>query len=104
MKILNQHLNYPKAQLIEPNLKGYIHIGIELDYSRFPFYLFESKKKKDVIKTSKEALNDLLKRPGVEKLNLFKAIIKPPIKQPLNFNIAGQKQYYKCPTLFQEVL
>jgi|GEM_PF-4131903 hypothetical protein len=33
MKIVNEHLNYPKAELISPNTKGYLHIGLEVDSS-----------------------------------------------------------------------
>ncbi len=81
MKIVNKHLNYPKAELISPNTKGYLHIGVEVDYSLFPFFLFTSKTKKEIINKANQLLSEIKKQKGVDTVSLFKAVILPPAKQ-----------------------
>jgi len=81
MKIVNSHLQYPKAELISPNSKGYIHIGVEIDYSPFPFFLSTSKKKKEIISRANETVKEIRALGGVEVVSLFQAVIMPPARQ-----------------------
>lgn len=82
MQIVNQHLKYPRAPLIEPNRTGYIHIGIEIDDSRLPFFLFSSNAKKTIISRAKLFAESLAARPDVNTANVFRAVVRPPLDQP----------------------
>ncbi|MEQ9366391.1 MAG: hypothetical protein RIF32_19275 [Leptospirales bacterium] len=82
MRIVNQHLKYPRAPLIEPNRTGYIHIGIEIDDTRLPFFLFSSAAKKTVIARAKIVSETLAARPDVNTAHVFRAVARPPLDQP----------------------
>ena len=90
MKIVNEHLNYPKAELISPNTKGYLHIGLEVDYSLFPFFLFTSTRKKEIINKTNQLLSEIEKQQGVDTVSLFRAVIMPPAKQSYLDSIKGE--------------
>ena len=81
MKIVNSHLKFPKAKLIDPNTKGYIHIAVEADYSSFPFFLSASKTKKEILGKANQLLTGIKKQEGVQAVSLFKAAIMPPARQ-----------------------
>lgn len=89
MKIVNQHLNYPKAQLMEPNKKGYIHIGVEVDHSPFPFFLPDSSKKRELLQKAGELLEKISGMDGVSSASLFRAAMMPPAKQSFLDSIKG---------------
>ena len=80
MKLVNEHLNYPKAKLIEPNTKGYIQIAAKIDTTPFPFFLRTSKKKKQIINWLDRILTKTSNIDGVQEINSFKAVIIPPAK------------------------
>lgn len=89
MKIVNQHLNYPKAPLMEPNKKGYIQIGIEVDYSPFPFFLSDSSKKRELLEKAGEMLEKISRMEGVSAASLFRAAMMPPARQSFLDSIKG---------------
>lgn len=100
MKIVNQHLNYPKAELITPNIKGYIHIGVEIDVSVFPFFLSTSKRKKDIIKNSDQILTEIARQESVETISSFRATIMPTVKQNYLESIKSDIQVAKFDVAF----
>lgn len=82
MQIVNQHLEYPRAPLIAANGTGYIHIGIEVDLSPVPFYLFDSAAKKLVLARAKLFAQTLAGHADVSAANVFRAAVCPPLNQP----------------------
>ncbi|MCR9141043.1 MAG: hypothetical protein NXI24_02140 [bacterium] len=82
MQIVNQHLQYPRAPLVEPNRSGYIHVGIEVDRSRLPFFLFTSNAKKTILARAKSFAESLAGRSEVKAANVFRAVVRPPVNQP----------------------
>ncbi len=82
MQIVNQHLKYPRAPLIEPNATGYIHVGIEVDDSRIPFFLFDSNVKKTILARAKLFAETLAMRADVNTASAFRAVVRPPLDQP----------------------
>lgn len=81
MKIVNEHLQYPETKLMPPNIKGYLHIAVEVDSNRLPFYLFKSRKKRNLIKQAKELLRKIDRLAGVDASYLFSAMLRPPARQ-----------------------
>jgi len=80
MKIVNQHLKFQKASLVEPSKSFYLHIAAEIDYSPFPFFLSTSSKKKQLIEKSKKWCNELKNENGVVSAVVFRANLIPPGK------------------------
>jgi len=80
MKIVNKHLNYPKAELITPNSKGYIQIAAQIDSTPFPFFIRMSKKKREIIKYIDNLLTSIAKLNGIETISSFKTMVIPPAK------------------------
>jgi len=82
MQIVNQQVKYPPAPLIDPNTRGYIHLAFEVDDSKIPLYLFASRRKKNLLARAKVFAKTLETRSDVNTANVFRAVIRPPIKQP----------------------
>lgn len=83
LKIVNSHLDYDNVSLIEPSNHYFLHIAIEMDKVRTPFYFFESSLKKEVIKKSKTFCTNLLSQHQVAEAHVFKAILIPPGRSKL---------------------
>lgn len=82
MRIVNQHLNYPRATLIEPNTKGYIHAAFEVDDSLLPICFSMSRMKRKLLERAKDFAGQLHSREEVTAANVFRAVVRPPLKQP----------------------
>ncbi|CAL2085646.1 conserved protein of unknown function [Tenacibaculum sp. 190524A02b] len=80
LKIVNRHLNYDHVTLTNPSPHYYIHIALEIDHSPFPFFLFESKLKKKILKKATLFCSEVLKYSNVIEANVFKALLIPPGK------------------------
>ena len=76
IKIVNEHLKFPKVNLKEPLQEGFILISAEVD-KRTSFW-GESKSKKNLIKQLKELSGALRKDKQVQDATLFKASLFPP--------------------------
>ncbi|MBD2866827.1 hypothetical protein [Paenibacillus oceani] len=77
MKIVNDHLQFPKASLVKCNDYGYIHVAAELEKPIGPFPRSTERKRK-VILQSKEISNRLRELPDVRNVNVFEALVIPP--------------------------
>lgn len=83
LNIVNQHLKFNKVQLIAPSESAYLHIAAEIDHSPFPFFLWESTKKKAVLSAAKNWCAQLQKTNGIINAAVFKACVIPPGKGKL---------------------
>ncbi|XID92284.1 hypothetical protein ACF3MZ_28080 [Paenibacillaceae bacterium WGS1546] len=77
MKIVNQHLAFPKANLVQPNGYGYIHLAAELEKPRGPFPRNTERKRK-IIRQCKEISDRLKELPDVRNVHVFEALIVAP--------------------------
>jgi len=77
MKIVNGHMQYPKASLVDCNDYGYFHIAAELEKPIGPFPRNTERKSKIVLQC-KEISKHLREISGVRHVNVFEAIIIPP--------------------------
>lgn len=78
LKIVNEHLNYDPVSLVDASPNYYLHIAIEVDRSITPFFLWDSGKKKKVLKRAKQLCSDIAKTNKIEDANVFKAQLIPP--------------------------
>lgn len=76
LNIVNEQLQYPKVSLIAPVPTAYIHIAAEVD-KRFLF-LWNSKKKRNLINHCKKWCEKLKQETDVIEAVVFKALIIPP--------------------------
>ncbi|MCU6711391.1 hypothetical protein M6D81_22100 [Paenibacillus sp. J5C_2022] len=77
MKIVNNHLQFPKASLKKCNDYGYIHVAAEIEKPIGPFPQ-SSERKRKVIRQSKEIANRLRQLPDVHNVHVFEAVVIPP--------------------------
>lgn len=77
MKVVNEHLHFPKVKLISPNPSGYLLLAAEVDLHK-RFFFRESDTKKRLIKTCKSILEKVKGVENVLGANIFKALIIPP--------------------------
>lgn len=77
MKIINEHLKFPKAELVACNNYGYIHIAAELEKPFGPFPR-NSERKRKVLRQVKELSVALRQHPDVRSVNVFEALIIAP--------------------------
>ena len=80
LKIVNSDLNYAPVSLIEPSESYYLHLALEIDKTVTPFYLFNSLRKKNMIKKCKQFCDQLLTNEEVLDANVFEALLIPPGK------------------------
>lgn len=78
-KVINTHLKFPKVSLQLPNKSGYLLMALEVD-ERAPLFITESKKKKDLLRRSKEFLKTIQEIDYVADVAMFKARFIPPGK------------------------
>lgn len=79
LKIVNDHLRFPKVRLEEPPNSGFYLLALEVD-SKGPFFLRESHRKKDLLNQIQELLHTIKKIEYVIDASVFKARIIPPGK------------------------
>jgi len=77
MKVVNEHLNFPKVELKSPNPSGYLLLAAEVD-SHEMFFFFESDKKKQLIKTCKAITEKIKNVEAILSADVFKTIVIPP--------------------------
>ncbi len=77
MKIVNRHLQFPKANLVEANGYGYIHVAAEFEKPRGPFPRNTARKRKVLIQ-AKEIADRLQELPEIRNVHLFEALLIPP--------------------------
>ena len=77
MKIVNEHLNFPKAPLLPPARSGYVLLAAEVDRRR-RLFLWESRKKRRLLAECKELARKIAGAEGVTGADVFKAILIPP--------------------------
>lgn len=83
LTIVNQDLKFQKVSLIAPSDHYFIHLAAEVDHTMFPFFLWESKRKKDVLHALKSWCKQLEKEAGIIDATVFKASVIPPGKGKL---------------------
>lgn len=83
LKIVNKELQFKKVSLINPTPNFYLHIAAEIDHSIFPFFLYMSKKKKQIIHDAKKWCENLKEDNDIVSAVVFKATIIPPGKGKL---------------------
>ena len=78
MQIVNDHLRFPQAPLVEPTTSGFIHFAAEVD-RRPPFlYVWESRRKRALLARCKELARRLERLDEVLSAVVFKAVFIPP--------------------------
>lgn len=92
IKVVNEHLEFPKVNLVPPNTTGFFLLAMEID--KGPLFLTESRKKKVLIKSLKALLKEMKALDFVKDASLFKARILPPgrikyLKKEMKVNIAN---------------
>ncbi len=76
MRIVNDHLEIPKAALQKPSAAGYLLLAGEVD--RRPPFLPSSRAKRRLIASGAAAVADLARVPGVTQADLFEARLVAP--------------------------
>lgn len=92
IKVVNEHLKFPKVKLMPPKTTGFSLLALEID--KGPLFLTESRKKKVLIKSLKTLLKEVKALDFVKDAALFKARILPPgrikyLKKQMKVNIAN---------------
>jgi len=77
MKVVNEHLNFPKVELKPPNPSGYLLLAAEVDLHEM-FFFWESAQKQELIKTCKAIAEKIRKTDSVLSADVFKTIVIPP--------------------------
>lgn len=71
--------NFPKVRLVEPKPYGYRLLAAVVDDRRLPFsHLWESRRKRRLLKSLKEQAVQLRRSFGVRDVTIFRAMVVPP--------------------------
>lgn len=81
--VVNPKLKFDKVSLVEPTTHHYILLAAEVDTSVLPFFLFTSRKKKDLLNRCKTKCREIEKISGVASAVTFTARLIPPGKGKL---------------------
>jgi hypothetical protein len=77
VKIVNEHLSFPKAPLLPPAQSGYILLAAEVDRRR-RLFLWESRRKRRLLAECKELARKIAAVETVIGAHVFKAVLIPP--------------------------
>lgn len=83
ISIAHPKLKFDKVSLVEPSEHHFLLLAAEIDSSPFPFFLFTSSKKKELLHFSKSVCRELELINGVISAVVFKAGLIPPGKGKL---------------------
>lgn len=78
LRIVNQHLRFPKVSLKEPSTSFYFYIGAEVDRLFVPLFLTTSSKKQALLEQAKRWCQQVKKEIDVISAVVFKARLIPP--------------------------
>ncbi len=76
LRIVNEHVRFPRASLVDPAPSVYLHIAAEVD--KRPPFLWNSAQKKKLITDCKRWCERLEREPGVVSAVVFDALLIAP--------------------------